>query len=77
MVCSWPIKNVNIYLLLNVHTEQIIKITHTSQASFSLVILGYFIKTETYLLPSLIHHFLILLFLLLLFFFYFIFNFMI
>lgn len=34
MVCSWSIKNVNIYLLFNVHTKQIIKVTHTSKDTF-------------------------------------------
>lgn len=34
MVSTWAIKNANIYPLFNVHTKQIIKVTHTSQAPF-------------------------------------------
>lgn len=34
MVSSWPIKNVNIYALFNVHTKQIVKVTRASQAPF-------------------------------------------
>lgn len=33
-VSSWPIKNVNIFVLFNIPTKQIGKITHTSQAPF-------------------------------------------
>ena len=49
MVSSWPIKNVNIYLLFNAHSKQIIKVIHTSQASsFSLHVLEYFTEIGKY-----------------------------